>query len=119
MGACGGCGGSNGELRLGYAIRDGRAARAPGEATLGRGALDALHAHVGGDVSLHVAGRTVTLHVVGRHIEPDDEGRVWALPGWWWYVVAIAGAALLAAAISALASRAAVRIRPAPALRAE
>jgi putative ABC transport system permease protein len=58
-----------------YAIPDGRAARAPGEVTLGRGALDALHARVGDDVTLQVAGRPVALHVVGRHVEPDDEGR--------------------------------------------
>jgi putative ABC transport system permease protein len=58
-----------------YAIRDGRAARAPGEVTLGRGALDALHARVGDDVTLQIAGRPVALHVVGRHVEPDDEGR--------------------------------------------
>ncbi len=58
-----------------YAIRDGRAARAPGEVTLGRGALDALHARIGGDVSLRVAGQPVSLRVVGRHVEPDDDGR--------------------------------------------
>jgi len=57
-----------------YAIPDGRGARAPGEVTLGRGALDALHAHIGEAVTLHVAGRPVTLRVVGRHIEPDDDG---------------------------------------------
>ena len=58
-----------------YAIPDGRAARAPGEVTLGRGALDALHARVGDDVTLQVAGHPVALHVVGRHVEPDDDGR--------------------------------------------
>jgi putative ABC transport system permease protein len=57
-----------------YAIPDGRGARAPGEVTLGRGALDALHAHVGDAVTLHVAGRPVPLRVVGRHVEPDDDG---------------------------------------------
>ena len=252
-----------------YAIRDGRAARAPGEVTLGRGALDALNASVGDRIALSASGRPVSLRVVGRHVEPDDEGRgavtslaglpagtaelddpYWAvrvakgadpvataaalardghgrlsaerpieslqreaddmrpvvygtvalliviaalnllttlglairererdyavlasvgatprqvrstviaggaalafpaavvglplgawifmlvigatdpadgpdvrtLPGWWWYPVAIAGAIALTAAISALASRAATRIRPAPALRAE
>ena len=252
-----------------YAIPDGRAARAPGEVTLGRGALDALHVRIGDDVTLQVLGKPVSLHVVGRHFEPDDEGLgavtalqslpagaarlddpywgvrlargadpvavaatlrreghgriaiarpieslrreaadmrpvvygtvalliviaalnllttlglavrererdyavlasvgatprqvrttviaggaalavpasliglplgawifmlvigatdpadgpdVRTLPAWWWYPIAIVGAVLLAAAISALASRAAVRIRPAPALRAE
>src|SRR4051794_396382 len=57
-----------------YAIRDGRGARAPGEVTLGRGALDALHVRVGDDVAFGVAGHRVRLHVVGRHIEPDDDG---------------------------------------------
>ena len=252
-----------------YAIRDGRAARAPGEVTLGRGALDALDARIGDTVALRLNGTPVELRVVGRHVEPDDEGRgavtalsslpaeaatldepywavrlspradavqtaaalrragggriqverpieslqreaadmrgvvygtvallmviaglnllttlglavrererdyavlasvgatprqvrttviaggaalalpaallglplgtviftlviaatdpadgpdVWTLPTWWWYPLAVLCAVLLAAAISALASRAAVRIRPAPALRAE
>jgi putative ABC transport system permease protein len=252
-----------------YAIRDGRAARAPGEVTLGRGALDALGVKVGQTVSLRLDGKPVELRVVGRHVEPDDEGRgavtslaslpagsakldepywavrlapgadaaqteaslrreghgrlqaerpieslrreaadmravvygtvalllviaalnllttlllavrererdyavlasvgatprqvratvvaggaalalpaaliglplgawiftlvisatdpadgpdVWALPAWWWYAVAVVAAVLLAAAVSALAARAATRIRPAPALRAE
>jgi putative ABC transport system permease protein len=252
-----------------YAIRDGRGARAPGEVTLGRGALDALDASVGDTVALRLEGKPVELRVVGRHVEPDDEGRgavttlsslpagsaalddpywairlspgadavqteaslrregggriqverpietlqreaadmrgvvygtvallmviaglnllttlglavrererdyavlasvgatprqvrttviaggaalalpaallglplgtviftlviaatdpadgpdVWTLPVWWWYPLAIAGAVLLAAAISALVSRAAAGIRPAPALRAE
>src|SRR3954468_12750113 len=57
-----------------YAIREGRGARAPGEVTLGRGALDALHVRVGDDVAFGVAGHRVRLHVVGRHIEPDDDG---------------------------------------------
>jgi putative ABC transport system permease protein len=254
---------------LPYAIRDGRAARAPGEVTLGRGALDALGVKVGQTVALTLDGKPVELRVVGRHVEPDDDGRgavtslsslpagsaaldepywavrlapgadaagteaslrregrgrlqverpieslrreaadmravvygtvalllviaalnllttlllavrererdyavlasvgatprqvratvvaggaalalpaaliglplgawmftlvisatdpadgpdVWALPAWWWYVVAVVAAVLLAAAVSALAARAATRIRPAPALRAE
>ena len=58
-----------------YAIRDGRAARAPGEVTLGRGALDALDAKIGETVNLRLDGRPVELRVVGRHVEPDDEGR--------------------------------------------
>ena len=252
-----------------YAIPDGRAARAPGEVTLGRGALDALHARVGDDVTLQVAGRPVALArrrpprrarrrrprrgdlarqpparrrearrpvlgrparqgrrpgggrrgaaargrgriAVARPIEslrreaadmrpvvygtvalliaiaalnllttlglairererdyavlasvgatprqvratvvaggaalavpaallglplgawifmlvigatdPADGPDVRTLPAWWWYPVAIAGAIVLAAALSALAARGAVRIRPAPALRAE
>jgi putative ABC transport system permease protein len=252
-----------------YAIRDGRAARAPGEVTLGRGALEALGARIGARVTLRLDGQPVSLAVVGRHVEPDDDGRgavtglrgmparvaeidepYWAvrlsagadpvataatlrregggrvtvarpieslqreaadmrpvvygtvalliaiaalnllttlglavrererdyavlasvgatprqvratviaggallalpaaalglplgawlfmlvigatdpadgpdvrtLPAWWWYPIAIAGAVVLAAAVSALASRAATRIRPAPALRAE
>jgi putative ABC transport system permease protein len=51
--------------------------------------------------------------------DPADGPDVWSLPVWWWYPVAIVGAVLLAAALSTLASRAATRIRPAPALRAE
>ena len=58
-----------------YAIRDGRAARARGEVTLGRGALDALDAKIGETVNLQLDGRPVELRVVGRHVEPDDEGR--------------------------------------------
>jgi putative ABC transport system permease protein len=51
--------------------------------------------------------------------DPADGPDVRTLPAWWWYPVAIVAAVVLAAAISALASRAATRIRPAPALRAE
>ncbi len=51
--------------------------------------------------------------------DPADGGDVGTLPAWWWYPIAIVGAVVLAAAISALASRAATGIRPAPALRAE
>ena len=58
-----------------FAVRDGRAARVPGEVTLGRGALDALGARIGDRVALRAGGRPVTLRVVGRHIEPDDDGR--------------------------------------------
>ena len=58
-----------------YAIRDGRGARAPGEVTLGRGALDALDARIGDTVALRLDGKPVELRVVGRHVEPDDEGR--------------------------------------------
>ena len=57
-----------------YAIRDGRGARAPGEVTLGRGALDALDAK---SARPSTCGwrPPVELRVVGRHVEPDDEGR--------------------------------------------
>ena len=41
-----------------YAIRDGRGARAPGEVTLGRGALDALDARIGDTVALRVGRQT-------------------------------------------------------------
>ncbi|MEO8690438.1 MAG: ABC transporter permease, partial [Solirubrobacteraceae bacterium] len=58
-----------------YAIRDGRAARAPGEVTLGRGALVALHARIVERIALRAGGKPVSLRVVGRHVEPDDEGR--------------------------------------------
>jgi putative ABC transport system permease protein len=58
-----------------YAIRDGRGARAPGEVTLGRGALDALGARIGDRIALRAGGKPVSLRVVGRHVEPDDEGR--------------------------------------------
>ena len=58
-----------------YAIRDGRAARAPGEVTLGRGALDALDARIGERIALRAGGQPVSLRVVGRHVEPDDDGR--------------------------------------------
>ena len=51
--------------------------------------------------------------------DPADGADVRTLPGWWWYPVAVVAAVALAAAISALASRAATRILPAPVLRAE
>ena len=62
---------------------------------------------------------TVIFTLVIAATDPADGPDVWTLPVWWWYPVAIAGAVVLAAAISALASRAATSIRPAPALRAE
>ena len=62
---------------------------------------------------------TLIFTLVIAATDPADGPDVWTLPVWWWYPLAIAGAVLLAAAISALASRAATRIRPAPALRAE
>jgi putative ABC transport system permease protein len=58
-----------------YAIRDGRAARAAGEMTLGRGALDTLGVRIGQRVALRVDGRTISPLIVGRHVEPDDDGR--------------------------------------------
>jgi putative ABC transport system permease protein len=63
-------------------------------------------------------GAWIFMLVIGV-TDPSDGPDVRTLPSWWWYPVAIAGAVALAAALSALASRAAVRIRPAPALRAE
>ena len=44
-----------------YAIRDGRGARAPGEVTLGRGALDALGAQIGDRIALRAGGEPVSL----------------------------------------------------------
>jgi putative ABC transport system permease protein len=64
-----------------FAIRDGRAARAPGEVTLGRGALDALGVHVGDRIRLSAEGaQPFSVRVVGRHVEPDDDGRRAVLP---------------------------------------
>ena len=63
-------------------------------------------------------GAWIFMLVIGA-TDPADGPDVRTLPAWWWYPVAVAGAIVLAAAISALASRAATRIRPAPALRAE
>ena len=62
---------------------------------------------------------TLIFTLVIAATDPADGPDVWTLPTWWWYAVAVAGAVLLAAAVSTLASRAATRIRPAPALRAE
>jgi putative ABC transport system permease protein len=66
-------GGENG--RFHYAIRDGREARAAGEVTLGRGALDELGVGIGDRIQLRAEGHPVSLRVVGRHVEPDDDGR--------------------------------------------
>jgi ABC-type antimicrobial peptide transport system permease subunit len=63
-------------------------------------------------------GAWIFMVVIGM-TDPADGPDVRTLPAWWWYPVAIAGALVLTAALSALASRAATRIRPAPALRAE
>ena len=63
-------------------------------------------------------GAWIFMLVIGA-TDPADGPDVRTLPAWWWYPLAIVGAVALAAAISALASRAATRIRPAPALRAE
>ena len=63
-------------------------------------------------------GTVLFMLVIGA-TDPADGPDVWTLP----VVVVVSGrdrgAVVLAAAISALASRAATRIRPAPALRAE
>jgi putative ABC transport system permease protein len=58
-----------------FAIRDGRAARATGEVTLGRGALEALGARIGDRITVRIDERPASLRVVGRHVEPDDGGR--------------------------------------------
>lgn len=66
--------------RFAYAVPDGRAARTAGEATLGRGALEAFGVAIGDRIQLRAAGRLVSLRVVGRHVEPDDEGRGAVIP---------------------------------------
>jgi putative ABC transport system permease protein len=63
-----------------FAIRDGHAAYAAGEATFGRTALEDLGVRIGGPVTLTVARRPVTLRAVGRHIEPDNGGLEAVLP---------------------------------------
>jgi putative ABC transport system permease protein len=63
-----------------FAVREGRAALRPGETTLGRGALEALHARIGDIVRLSANGQPFSARVVGRHVEPDDDGRVAVLP---------------------------------------
>jgi putative ABC transport system permease protein len=63
-----------------FAIPDGRLATAPGEATLGRGALEALGVRIGDTVRLRAGGAPFSVRVVGRHVEPDDDGRAAVLP---------------------------------------
>ena len=58
-----------------FAVPDGRPVRAPGEVTLGRGALEALDAEIGDTVALSADGQPFSARVVGRHIEGNDEGR--------------------------------------------
>ena len=58
-----------------FAVREGRSVERPGEATAGRGLLDALHAHVGDRVTLASRGRPFAVRIVGRHVEPDAGGR--------------------------------------------
>ena len=62
---------------------------------------------------------TLIFTLVIAATDPADGPDVWTPLTWWWYPIAIVCAVLSAAALSALASRAATRIRPAPALRAE
>lgn len=65
-----------------FAVPEGRAVRAPGEVTLGRGALEALDAEIGDTVALSADGRPFSARVVGRHVEGNAEGRgVVALAG--------------------------------------
>jgi putative ABC transport system permease protein len=63
-----------------FAIPDGRGATAPGEATLGRGAMQALGVRIGDTVRLRAGGAPFSVRVVGRHVEPDDDGRAAVLP---------------------------------------
>jgi putative ABC transport system permease protein len=63
-----------------FAIRDGHAAFASGEATFGRTALEDLGIRIGEPVTLTVARRPVTLRAVGRHVEPDNDGVEAVLP---------------------------------------
>jgi putative ABC transport system permease protein len=65
---------------FGFAIPDGRGATAAGEATFGRGALDALGVRIGDTVRLRAGGAPFSVRVVGRHVEPDDDGRAAVLP---------------------------------------
>ena len=58
-----------------FAVREGRSVERAGEATAGRGLLDALHAHVGDRVTLASRGRPFAVRIVGRHVEPDAGGR--------------------------------------------
>ena len=65
---------------FGFAIPDGRGATRAGEATFGRGALEALGVEIGDSVRLRAGGAPFTVRVVGRHVEPDDGGRAAILP---------------------------------------
>ena len=71
----------DGPLRqFAYAVPDGRGARTAGEATLGRGALEAFGVSIGDRIQLRAARELVSLRVVGRHVEPDDKGRGAVIP---------------------------------------
>jgi putative ABC transport system permease protein len=72
-----------------FATPEGRGALRPGEATLGRGALDALGAEIGDRIRLEASGQPFSVRVVGRHVEPDDDGEVAVIP-----VTALPGDAL-------------------------
>src|SRR4029079_12565659 len=51
-----------------FAVREGRPALRAGETTLGRGALEALHARIGDTVHLSAHGIPFSARVVGRHV---------------------------------------------------
>ena len=63
-----------------FATPEGRGATAPGEATLGRGALKALGVRIGDTITLRAGGAPFSVRVVGRHVEPDYDGRAVVLP---------------------------------------
>jgi putative ABC transport system permease protein len=59
-----------------FAVAEGRAPSAPGEAVAGQGLLNALDVSVGQWVRVTVGGTPHILHIVGRCIETEDDGRV-------------------------------------------
>jgi putative ABC transport system permease protein len=79
-----------------FATPEGRGVRAPGETTLGRGAMDQLGVRIGDSIKLRAAGQVMSLRVVGRYVEPNDEGRGAVVPqqGLPAPVVALGGPAL-------------------------
>jgi putative ABC transport system permease protein len=63
-----------------FAVPDGRGARRAGEATLGRGAFEALGVEIGDRLTLSAAGRSFDVRVVGRHVEPEADGLTAVMP---------------------------------------
>jgi putative ABC transport system permease protein len=57
-----------------FAVPDGRGVAQVGEATLGRGALEALGARIGDAITLSAGGRPFAVEIVGRHVEPTTGG---------------------------------------------